>query len=130
MSLIDDHESNLAISLEDLEKFGVPIILIDTNDVEYEFTGQSNIISRHFSVDTGADVVGSRANITIRLSTFLTKTNIDIEEINTEIQNWKVQVSPQPNLQDKKTFIIEEGGVFPDRHLGIITIFLTEVEIS
>ena len=52
------------------------------------------------------------------------------EEINTEIQNWKVKVSPQPNLQNEKKFIIEEGGVFPDRHLGIITIFLTEVEIS
>lgn len=131
MSLILDHEENLALSLEDPDFFGVPITLIDTNDTEYEFTGQANNISRHFALDAGAgdEVAGERSNVTIRLSTFLTKTNVDIEDIKIELENWKVKVSPQPTLQDEKTFLIEQGGIFPDRHLGIITIFLTEVDI-
>lgn len=132
MSLLLDHEENLSLSLEDPDKFGVAIKLIDTNDVEYEFYGQANNISRHFALDAGAgdEVAGEKSNVTIRLKTFLTLTTVDIEDIKTELENWKVQVSFQPTLQTEKTFLIEQGGIFPDRHLGIITIFLTEVDIS
>ncbi len=130
MSLVDDHESNLATILEDNNLFGVDITLIDTNDVEYEFKGQVNIISRPWTVDTGADVSGERSNITIRLSTFLTETSVTIDDIKTDLIDWKVRTSPQPGKQPEKTYIIEEGGVYPDHHLGIITIFLTEVTIT
>jgi hypothetical protein len=130
MSLITDHESNLATILENENFFGVGITLIDTNDVEYEFKGQVNIISRPWTLDTGANVSGERSNVTIRLSTFLTETSVNIDDIKTDLINWKVRTSPQPGLQPEKTYIIGEGGVFPDHHLGIITIFLTEVTIT
>lgn len=123
------HETNLSIILEDESKFGVPIILIDKNDIEYELTGQCNIISRSWDVDAGSDISGERSNITIRLSTFLTKTNIDIDDIKTELINWKIKTTPQPEKQQEKIYIIEEGGIFPDFHLGVITFFLTEIEI-
>ena len=129
MSLIDLHEEILSNSLENPEFFGVPIKLIRTNDMtEFELFGSVNVISRHISVETNAEMSGKRSNCTIRLSTFLTLTGILLADVKSEILGWIVETSPRPSKQAVKRYMIEDGGVFPDEHLGTITIFLVEVD--
>jgi len=129
MSLIDLHEQFLKNSLEDEDKFGVKIKLIRPSDMEeFELSGSVNIVSRHISVETNAEISGARASCTIRLSSFVAKTGIAVHDVKSQLVNWLVETSPRPSLQANKRYMIEDGGVFPDEHIGSITIFLVEVE--
>ncbi|MCK5606231.1 hypothetical protein KAR91_30305 [Candidatus Pacearchaeota archaeon] len=129
MSLLTDHEAILEITLEDTELFGVPIEFKSPDDSTFSLNGQVNIISRHISVDTGSDIVSERSNITVRLSSLQTAlgiTNVDV--IKTGLKKYRITTSPQPGTVPDEEFVIEDGGVFPDSHLGIVTIFLTKLE--
>jgi hypothetical protein len=129
MSLLDAHRENARRNIADSTKFGVAITLKHSNGVDtYEFKGQFNSISRHYEIDTGAGISGERANVTIMLDEVIEKTGIPADELRDTLKKWKVYGTPKPTEQLAKDYVIETGGVFPDYQLGVVNIFLTEIE--
>jgi tricorn protease-like protein len=130
MSLIDEHEEVLATSLEDTDLFGVPIVFTSNDELTtFTLDGQVNRISRHMGVDLGYDITTKRQNISVRMSSLRSQlTFTDIEDLRVKLANYKITTSPQPSKVPDKDFLIEPGSIFPDAHLGIITIFLQELE--
>lgn len=129
MSLIDEHEEVLATSLENDDLFGVPITFIANDDSEFTLYGQANIISRHIAIDTGYQVTAERSNVTVRMSSLRTQLSFtDTEDLRVKLKDFRIRTSPQPSKIPEVTQVIE-GGIFPDSHLGIVTVFLKDVEV-
>ena len=118
MSLLDDHEENLALILEDKETFGVDIKFIRPDKTTFTVQGEVNLISRHISTEFNKEVTGRRSNCALRMSTLP----------ETPKEGWIIETSPQPGREPVKQYMIESGGIFPDYQSGTIVIFLTENE--
>lgn len=119
MNLIEQAEEDLAFTLEDDEDgFGIDIIL-SKNGTEYEFKGQSTDIGFLIDPNTGVEVRGRTCEVTIRLSTVISK----IGEIPDKTEEGTGWMAKYVNINgDEWQFAIEEAGV--DRKLGLVRITL------
>jgi hypothetical protein len=122
MSLLDEHEEHLATSLEDPDYWGVSIKFTSQDTLTtFTINGQVNQIGKTAELFPSDDISSSRMNCTVRLSTILAQTE-------KPVRFWTVETTPKPGIIAIETFNIEEDG-FEDKHLGVITYNLTQIEI-
>jgi hypothetical protein len=133
MSLREQMERDLAVTLERPEDWGMPVELIGPDGKEYKTSanssdpenpdplyGQVHYASTHFSPETGEDTVVNKPTVVLRRSS--------LERIPEDGENWHVRFPKDPSLtatmrdyvltRDKAT----EGG----RSIGFIRLYPTK----
>jgi hypothetical protein len=133
MSILDEHEEHLAISLESTDTFGVPLVFTSPDGLTtYNLTGQLNIISKHSdTLDLMGEVTMVRANCTVRSSSMASAAGYpgDVNWADKiPAAGWKVDAT-KTAMGVAVKFLIEKGSLFPDDHLGTTTYFLAGLEI-
>lgn len=109
MNLMQQAELDLSFTLEDKTNgFGVDIVLIDSDNVEYALTGRACDIGFFIDITTGLGAIGRMTEVDLRISSIETKGASAILRNPTK---WRFRYK---NI----TFLVKQAPV--DRSLGMI----------
>jgi len=124
VNLREDIEAGLALTLEDPDGYGLPVILIDPDGVEYDDI-EGQIVYESISTDeAGNEVIDHRPVVTVRRSSLVRV------PLATDAPLWACRIPITPSrTATKGTFLIEQpaedGG-----SIGYISFRLTRAEQS
>jgi hypothetical protein len=120
LNIREQIESDLATTLEDPNGYGLPVLLVDPDGVEYgPYYGQV-LYDTRTTDELGVEIIQHHPVVTLRRSSLA---RIPLE---TEKNRWLVRIPKTPSLTaTKETFVLghpsEDGG-----SIGFIRLYLTK----
>lgn len=123
MNLREEIEDGLATTLEDPDGFGLPVVLIDPDGVEYDGLYGQVVYDTMITDEAGNEVVVRRPVVTLRRSS-LVRIPLDTDSL------WGCRIPERPSLTaDLETFVVEQPAE-DGESIGFISLRLTKAEQS
>ena len=126
MNLVEQAESDLSFTLEDsVNGFGIDFIIVDPDKNEYSLTGQTTDIGFFIDPGTGVGVNGSYAEVTFRLSSFVSEGGTKFPE---RLDGWFIKNVSINSIESTKNYSMQIAPI--DRKLGIMKMIVYKAQIK